>query len=395
MKNRTEHDLSKTLYKRRNILFGLGGVAALTCLRPFIFNSHSVKNNMTVVPRDSEIWISAQGGERASYGFGWVNAHQVTAKNLHTGLRGHGLVQHPIDTQIVVMITRRPGTVGVVLDVVSGLLLTTFNVPNGRQFEGHACFSADGKQLFTTESDIKTGAGKIGIYDSVSFKRVGEWNSFGIGPHEIKAMPGAHVLVVANGGLHKPPGSETPINIDSMQSSLTYIHMLTGELISEHRLAESKASLRHVDIADDGTVAVAAQVQRKAMNNNRVVALGAIHKEGGELMALTKPEPVIAQLRDYMGSVAVNSASRMAGFTSPRGNIATFWHMDGEQNFVGYHAFNDVCGITVSADKRYFVLSNSAGQIRQLDAHTLVENRDGRMSFADMRWDNHMVSIRV
>ena len=94
-------------------------------------------------------------------------------------------------------------------------------------------------------------------------------------------------------------------------------------------------------------------------------------------------------MNDYAGSVAINSQSRIAGFTSPRGNIAVFWHLD-TQEYIGYHGLHDVCGLAVSSDQKKFLISNSNGQLRQLDSVTLQEAKSKRLNMPNTHWDNHL-----
>jgi len=71
-----------------------------------------------------------------------------------------------------------------------------------------------------------------------------------------------------------------------------------------------------------------------------------------------------------------------------------FWHIDSGQ-LAGYHAFHDVCGLSVSQDQQYFILSNSAGEIRRISALSLQENRQLRQQFDGMHWDNHLFSVAL
>ena len=158
--------------------------------------------------------------------------------------------------------------------------------------------------------------------------------------------------------------------------------------------AESQASSRYSDVDDDGTVASAMQVQRSAMQNRDTVALGGVHKTGNDINLLPQPEVVIRHMNDYAGSVTINNRTRIVGFTSPKGNLAAFWHLD-SGTFAGYHQFADVCGLTISADQKHFVLSNSFGALRLLDAASLEENRAARKTFTNTHWDNHMITVTL
>lgn len=342
-----------------------------------------------------EFWFSAQGRKQEQYGLGWINPSDKNASRVSAPFRGHGLCQNPIQPEQVILFSRRPGTQGIRLNLGTEKIDTTFNSANDRHMHGHGCFSPDGQILYCAESEISSGKGKITLRDSNTLALIGEFDSHGIGPHEIAMMPDGDTLVIANGGLLTHPDSgRTILNLESMRSSLTYINRHSGELISEHYLLEPKASIRHIDVADDGSVAIALQVQRKAMDHHNLIPLAAVHMAGEEIKMLHAPASLTTKLNDYMGSVKVNNQSRIAAFSSPKGNLVLFWHLD-DLSLQGFHSFHDVCGLTVSQDNKHFVLSNSAGKIRQINARTLKEDSTRRLYFPNTHWDNHMLSATL
>jgi len=342
----------------------------------------------------NDFLVSAMGNKKTGHGFGFMSVEQQTLAKQTSGFRGHGVSQHPLHPSHVIMYGRRPGNMAIVTDVLQNRMVNSFKIAKNRFFYGHGCFSADGKTLFTTEGDSTTGEGKIGIRDSISYQQLGEFETSGIGPHDMTIMPDGKTLVVANGGiLTRPETGRKKLNLPEMISNLTYIDTFTGKKIDEFRVPEPKASIRHLDIAKDGTVAIAMQVQRSAMKNENPVPLGAIHKPNGKIQLLTEPDRLITAMNDYMGSVAINEKSRIAGFTSPRGDIVGFWNIDSLE-FAGYHQLHDVCGIAVNS-KQNFMISNSMGEVRELDGSTLKEDKQRRVVHQNSPWDNHMLNISV
>jgi len=371
---------------RRSFLKALGGLGITGTTAGVLLNQYESVHT-------KELWITAQGREREQYSLSSINPNQKIALDSLAGFRGHGMCQNPIKPEQVIMFSRRPGTMGLVVDVATSGVKQIFNSETNHHMHGHGCFSTDGKILFYTESDYVTGKGKIILRETVNFEKIGEYSSYGIGPHEIRLMPDNKTLVVANGGLRTHPDSgRAVLNYETMRSTLTYIDSKTGQLISEHELDEPKASIRHLDVAQDGTVAMAIQVQRQAMSDEHLVSLAATHKLGGELQSLWAPHGLMTKLNDYMGSVRVHSKQRIAAFTSPRGDLAMFWNMDNLE-LEGFHVFHDVCGLTLSADENYFVLSNSAGKIRRLEVSTLTEDTSKRLEYPAKSWDNHMMTV--
>ncbi len=338
-----------------------------------------------------ELWASAQGNEAGSYELLVVGPGRVHAR-FASEVRGHGLAQHPNVPERVVMFGRRPTRVGLVVDVVAGETLGGFECPAGRHLAGHGCFNGDGSQLFVVEADDLSGQGAIAVLDADTLERLGEFDSHGVGPHEIALMPGASMLVVANGGLRTEPGGRDPINLDTMRSSLVYLDANSGALRGEHMVPESKASLRHLAVADDGTVAVVMQVQRAALDDEEPRPLIAVHSPGGTLRPLEDGVELGMAMQDYAGSVALDSTARVAAVTSPRGNLVAYWHLDTGAS-LGSLRFDDVSGVAVSADGSTFVLSGSGGQLRHADTVTLEELPQARERFADVRWDNHLLAV--
>ena len=283
----------KIKLSRRSFSQGMLNVAAsISATIPL--RSHSAWNlDWLGISHESpkqEFWLSAQGRNQDQYGLGWINPNEEKFSQASAPFRGHGLCQNPIQPEQVILFSRRPGTQGIRLNLGTEKIDSTFNSANDRHMQGHGCFSPDGQILYCAESEISSGKGKVTLRDSNTLTLIGEFDSHGIGPHEIAMMPDGDTLVIANGGLLTHPDSgRTILNLESMRSSLTYINRHSGELISEHYLLEPKASIRHIDVADDGSVAIALQVQRKAMDHNNLIPLAAVHIAGEEIKMLHAP----------------------------------------------------------------------------------------------------------
>lgn len=339
-----------------------------------------------------EFWLSAARSDQADFGMGWVNAALSQSQQLASGYRGHSAAVHPIKANTALLFARRPGNRVIEVNIEQGEITQSFECAQDRHLFGHGCFSIDGSVLFTTENDLTTDDGKIVVRDAGSYQVLDEYPTYGIGPHQLALMPDGKSLAVANGGLlTRPESGRQVLNLASMDSSLAYISVADGSLLEQVRVPETKASIRHLDVGPDGTVAFAMQMQREAAGHPDWVPLTALHRRGSAPRLFAEPNEIITKLRDYVGSVAINPLSRIAGFTSPRGDLAVFWHMDSGE-FAGSHRLHDVCGLAVSADQQHFVISSSIGQLRLLDAHTLAENRPLRIETPGQHWDNHLLS---
>lgn len=339
-----------------------------------------------------ERWISAQGDEQDTYGLVIATA-DGRATTLESGFRGHGVTVDPANPRRAVMMGRRPGEYGIVVDLHRGAIVHRFESVSQRRFAGHGVFTGDGTRLVTTEADVQTGQGTIGIRDGTTFELVGEIPTHGIGPHELALMPDGETVVVGNGGiLTRPETGADKLNLDTMRSTLTYVDLSTGAMISEHLVPEAKASIRHLAVAEDGTVVAVMQVQREVLQDSEPRPLIAVHAPGGTLEVLEDGLELSTAMRDYAGGVAVDDRTRLAAVTSPRGSVVAFWNIDSGR-LVGQVAFDDVSGVTVSPTRRHFVVSGSGGQVRAIDPETLQDIAEARVRFDGVRWDNHMLAV--
>ncbi len=366
---------------RREFLKGLGALTTLP-----LISACDLKINST----DNEYWLSAAGGNNENFSLSWLQPNSNT-NYLLTDFRGHGLAKHPIKPHLVFMFSRRPGNEGVMINLKTKTIEHRFTSPPHLFMEGHGCFSHDGKYLFCTESNRHTNQGIITVRETDSFKIIREISSGGIGPHEIQTISKQTVIAVANGGLIKDKKGNT-INTDTMQSNVTLIDYLSDRIISTHRTESPQSSLRHIDISDDGIIAVA--MQQQDYNSESITSLTQLIKKDGSSTSLNAPKELVKKLNGYVGSVRINNRYRTAAFTSPRGDIALFWNIDSDA-FLGAQYFHNVCGLTVTNDEEYFVLSNSAGKIRQIKSSTLLENTKLRQHLPTHQWDNHMITAAV
>ncbi|MEM1023009.1 MAG: DUF1513 domain-containing protein [Myxococcota bacterium] len=336
-----------------------------------------------------ERWVSAQGDQSGTFSLVVAGPDGASPFLISSGFRGHDVAAHPMDGALMAMFGRRPGEASFVVDIRAGRVRHRIDAAVGRRFQGHGFYSADGAWLYTSEADERTGQGWLGVRETSNYRQIGEYATFGIGPHQVELMPDEQTAVVANGGiLTRPETGREKLNLATMDPSLVYLELGTGRLLSQHRLPESKASIRHLDVLRDGTVVVGLQLQREALDHLRVLPLGAIHRPGGALEYLEDRMGLFGALEDYVGSVAVSEASRIAVLTSPRGDLAGFWDVDSGQ-LVAYHPFADVSGAATTPRGEYFILTSSLGEVRRLDAFD-PGTLERRWRNEDIRWDNHL-----
>lgn len=294
--------------------------------------------------------------------------------------RGHDVLLNPL-TRSALYFARRPGNWLTVLDADTGALQARIASPAGRHFYGHGTLVNNNALLLTSENDYaRGGEGLIGIYDCRDgYRRVGEINSGGIGPHQLATLPDDKTVVVANGGILTRPGSNRDkLNLETMQPNLSYIDSRDGKLLGQWQPPHHQLSLRHLDVSRDGEVVVGAQFE-----GDPTLTLPLLFRHRGEdhLQALTATDPVWRQHHNYIASVACAGDAVIA--TSPRGGCISRWR---KGEFQTLQTLNDVAGAAFDSKTGTFLTSNGRGQLVQLDQQGL--SLTGRV--AELRWDNHM-----
>lgn len=296
--------------------------------------------------------------------------------------RGHAAAAHPTRPEAVAF-ARRPGTFAIVMDCATGQAKATLTAPKGRHFYGHGVFGAQGRWLYTTENDFEAGRGRIGVWDSAKgYARVAEFDSGGVGPHDIRRLPGRDVLVVANGGIEThPDAGRAKLNIPTMTPNLAYIE--DGEVIETVALARElhKNSIRHLAIASSGQVAFAMQWQ----GPGEAPALVGLHRMGQAVVLSPAQAAQRRPMKNYIGSIAFTEGETGIAATSPRGGIVQF-HDAKSCALTGSTPLADACGVAPS--DRGILVSSGTGRLVRL-GHV----DEGIRRYSDLAWDNHLVAI--
>lgn len=173
--------------------------------------------------------------------------------------RPHGLLAEPGGGLLAVAL--RPGRWLLRLDAAGRTVqrLDIADEPQPRRFAGHVVASADGRTLYTTESDPDSGAGRVGVRDARTLQKLDDWPSHGLEPHQLLLDASGHLLV-ANGGIPRAP-DDRKLDLARMDSSLVRLHGARGTPLGQWRLADSRLSQRHLAWSADGTLGVALQAE--------------------------------------------------------------------------------------------------------------------------------------
>ncbi len=139
--------------------------------------------------RSELVFASAIQKSGGGYGAALLTETGALVASVDLPDRGHDITFSPLTGKAVVF-ARQPGTFALVFDPAGREAPETLTSIEGRHFFGHGAFSPDGRLLYATENDFDDARGVIGIYDVMGgYKRVGEFDTYGTGPHEMLLMP--------------------------------------------------------------------------------------------------------------------------------------------------------------------------------------------------------------
>ncbi len=314
----------------------------------------------------------------------------------------------------VVVMGRRPSEGFWVLDTATGQVQLAIKSAANRHFYGHACYSLDGKLLYVTENDTVSLAGKIGTYDvGQGYKKVAEFDSHGIGPHELIMHPDGETLVIANGGIKTEQASREELNLDTMHPSLVYLNRHDGSLLEQVTPEHNQMSVRHLAMHKDGTVMIGIQFQGEKHIN---VPLVMTHKRGDtDFSSLAMPNNQWQRFHQYIASVAVDSQHNLLCVTTPIGGCAAVYDLttrklindmslpDCAGASVLYSHDNDVNGAS-NVMRGGFIVSDGQGQLTTLCvAESQAANSDKKDTANEriiedsqlhrMSFDNHLQAL--
>lgn len=334
------------------------------------------------------LFLSARADRKGRFYASGFDATGAKQFDLPMPARGHGSAVSP-DGRYGVFFGRRPGRFALVVDAARGTVAHTIPAMEDRAFAGHGLFVKGGRLLLATEIDYEGKRGLIGLYDATdSYRRIGELQTGGMDPHDLRLLPDGRTLIVANGGiLTHPEVQRMKLNLDTMDSSVAFIDIRDGRLIEQRRLPGEffQLSLRHMAVTAAGETVIAMQYEGPSTD---LVPLVGLARPGREIELLEMPDAAWSRLRNYCGSAAVDAAGTILGVTSPRGGRALFWEAATRRPLQPLD-LADGCGLAAAPVPGRFIVSNGLGALVEYDP-IAGRTRALNSGFADARWDNHI-----
>lgn len=358
--------MNRITLDRRGFLAGAGASLLIGCTEALAADSS----------KGDVLFASGFKSPDGEFGLAILNESSEIISQHILPARGHGIAASG-PAERVIIFARRPGNFALCFSASHEFEPFLFNAPIDRHFYGHGAFSPDGNLLYTTENDFEGARGVIGVYNvRDNFRRLGEFYSGGIGPHEVLVSQDGKRLCVANGGIKTHPqfGREK-LNLNSMRSNIVIIDSDNGQIIERHELPEhwSRLSMRHMAFDGAGQIWIGGQYEGNALDHPPLIGCLA---PGEPLEMIDLPEQHNRSFRNYIGSVAVSGDGSKVGITSPKGG--QFLMLDAKTRKVSNVASREgVCGLASAGAE--FIASSEIGMFSD-KSHPVF-------------WDNHIVRL--
>ncbi|BEU95505.1 DUF1513 domain-containing protein [Acidovorax sp. DW039] len=275
-----------------------------------------------------------------------------------------------------------------------------------RTFNGHVLaglpgmVGKDGECLYTTETDVETGASVVGVRHARTLQKLAEWPTHGIDAHELiwdLHSPGGPTLLVANGGVPTAPETgRAKRDMHRMDSSLVRLNATTGRLMGQWRLPDPRLSLRHLAWSLDGkTLGIALQAEHDAPAD-RLAAPVHARFDGQTLYASAALHASQAHtalsLQGYGGSIV--TAPDGWAVSCPRAGCVAWFDLQGQ--LTARMALSEVCALASTVDAQGGSTVWAAGQ-----DHSLLQSAEPQTAqplhlahagaLQPARMDNHWV----
>jgi uncharacterized protein len=286
-----------------------------------------------------------------------------------------------------VAFARQPGRFAVTFDIKGETPPQAFAAEPDRHFFGHGTFADSDRLLIATENDYDGERGVAGVYHvSGGMRRIGEFFTGGLDPHEAVLMPDGRTLCIANGGvLTHPDYGKHELNLDTMAPTLAYVDVSTGELLETVSLAPQLHKLAFHHLAVDGFGVVWFGGQYHGAKSDRPPVVGR-HKRGADIEMFTGSKDVLRGLANYIGAVAVDPSGTIVATSSPVGGRVAYWDASTGRS-LGVTELPDSCGVAPGADERFRLTSGHGDMIEAGPAEDPLEIRPPG---DDIAWDNHL-----
>lgn len=257
--------------------------------------------------------------------------------------RAHGLVADRRGGFYAV--ATRPGTWLIHVDADANrpprLLNPVSDESSSRTLNGHLLLSADGRWIYSTETDARSGLGWIVRRDAQSLRCEEAWPSHGMDPHHLLLDETDASLLVANGGIPRDAAGRKH-SLDVMDPSLVRLSTQDGRLLGRWQLPDKRLSLRHMAWSQGGErrlLGIGLQAEHDSTEARRSAPLLAVFD--GQQLSLPS---WAADGAGYAGDIAAGPGGSFL-ISAQKAGRGLLWHPDAPTDLLRLADLREVCAL--------------------------------------------------
>lgn len=299
--------------------------------------------------------------------------------------RAHGLLARSDGGFLAV--ANRPGDWMFVFDAEGNVVqrLDARTEAPRHTLNGHVESSADGRWLYTTETDPRDGTGWIAVRDALTLRRIALWRSGGIDAHQLRVDRRDGALFVANGGIVRDARGRK-VDGAPIDASLARLDPASGRITGQWRVQDGSISLRHIAWSADGArLGVALQAEHDDPAQRLEAPVLAVW-QGDRLHVPSRD----ARAAGYAGDIA---AGPEGGFvlSAQKALRVLWWSPERPERFTPIADLTEPCGLAATEAGQGVWISAGRGLARwhRVDA--------AAMQAWPARWapDNHVIGLQT
>lgn len=298
------------------------------------------------------------------------------------------------DQKSILVCSRKPGA-SLLKYSLTGDLIAELKPVKNQYFEGHGIFSADEKYLYVTASDYQQGQGKLLKLNSLDLSVIEEYESGGIGPHEL-VWQSDNIIAVANTGVLTHPDSGRKIlNLENIQSNIALFDTQLKRINHQWKVPLAGLSARHLDRMDNGDLVIGCQYKKE---DQRPACIAFARRNKDLFFADQENEVLHWDMKGYTASIKSIPNTNHALISNPRGHKLTQWqglkplNIDSKLPTQLVHSstieFNK--GIKVSRSGKQVWISKGAGELLFFQSEKNQLDKNVVKIKKNIWWANHL-----
>lgn len=289
----------------------------------------------------------------------------------------------------ILVCSRKPNASLLKYDLKGNKVAELKPLPN-QHFEGHAIFSLDEKFIYTTASDFEAGKGKLLKLNSHDLSLVEQFDSQGIGPHELVWQSATHIAIANTGVLTHPASGRKILNKDNIQSNIVLFNSQTHSVDHNWQVPQLGLSARHLDRMDDGSLVIGCQYKKQ---DQRPPCIAFANKAKGLVFADTENESLHWNMLGYSASIKAIPNSKQALISNPRGHLLTQWQQEiklDDQQLIKQEKIEYNKGIKIHPQGKRAWISQGPGELLNWDINRQSLQGEAIKVKDNIWWANHL-----